>query len=87
MFSVCSTSHESKDCEHLGFFFFFWPCLEAYRILVPRPGIEPVPSEVEMWSSDHWIAKEFPCEFPIHARWSINACQMKDTNTYEFFKI
>ena len=23
------------------FFFFFWPCHVAYRILVPQPGIEP----------------------------------------------
>ena len=24
-------------------FFFFWPCITAFGILVPQPGIEPVP--------------------------------------------
>ena len=29
-------------------------------ILIPRPGIEPVPPAVEMWSPNHWTAREFP---------------------------
>ena len=40
---------------YAGFFFnlkiflkCFWPCLAVYRILVPRPGIEPVPLAVEV---------------------------------------
>ena len=40
--------------------FCFWLCHLAYGILVPRPGIEPVPSAVETWSSHHWIAREVP---------------------------
>ena len=43
-----------------NFFFFFWLCLEACGILVPWPGIEPAPSAVEVWSPNHWTAREFP---------------------------
>ena len=32
----------------------------AYRILVPQPGIEPMPPEVEAWSLNHWTAREVP---------------------------
>ena len=38
------------------FFFFFWP----RGILVPWPGIEPVPPAVEAQSPNHWTAREFP---------------------------
>ena len=30
----------------------------ACGILVPRLGIEPVPSAMEVWSLNHWIARE-----------------------------
>ena len=33
---------------------------EAYGILVPWPGIEPMPSAVKMWSPNHWTSREFP---------------------------
>ena len=32
----------------------------ACRILVPRPGIEPVPPALEVWSLNHWTAREVP---------------------------
>ena len=32
----------------------------ACEILVPRPGIKPVPLAVEVWSLNHWTAREFP---------------------------
>ena len=32
----------------------------AWGILVPQPGIEPVPPAVEAQSLNHWIAREFP---------------------------
>ena len=32
----------------------------TYGILVPRPGIEPVPPAVEAQSPNHWTAREFP---------------------------
>ena len=37
-----------------------WPHHVACRTLVPRPGIKPVPPAVEMWSPNHWTAREFP---------------------------
>ena len=36
----------------------FWPCHEACRVLVPQPGIEPMPPAVEAWSLNHWTARE-----------------------------
>lgn len=30
----------------------------ADRILVPRPGIEPVCPAVEVWNPTHWTIKE-----------------------------
>ena len=42
------------------FFFFFLPRCVAYGILVPRPGIEPKPTEVKVPSPHHWTAREFP---------------------------
>ena len=42
------------------FFFFFWPCHTACGILVPQPGIKPVPPALEAQSSNHWTAREFP---------------------------
>ena len=32
----------------------------ACRILVPCPGVEPVPTAVEAWSPNHQTAREFP---------------------------
>ena len=31
----------------------------ACRILLPRPGIEPIPPAVEVQSPNHWTAREF----------------------------
>ena len=39
---------------------FFWPCLSACGILVPRPGIEPTPSAVKAPSPNHWTARDIP---------------------------
>ena len=39
---------------------FFWPCHAVCGILVPQPGIEPMPRVVEACSLNHWTAKEFP---------------------------
>ena len=42
------------------FFSPFWLCqATAYRILVPRPGIEPTPSAVKAQSANHWTTSEF----------------------------
>ena len=45
------------------FLIYFWLRHTACRILVPRPGIEPVPSAVKALSPNHWTAREFPTSF------------------------
>ena len=35
--------------------------LRARESLVPRPGIEPRPSAVKVWSPKRWATREFPC--------------------------
>ena len=32
----------------------------ARGILVPQPGIEPMPPVVEAWGLNHWTAREVP---------------------------
>ena len=53
--------------------FFFWgffgPCFAACGILVPWPGIEPMPPAVEAWSLNRWtpgksLLFSFLCLFP-----------------------
>ena len=34
--------------------FFFWPHRTACGILVPQPGIKPMPPALEVWSLNHW---------------------------------
>ena len=38
--------------------FWFWLYHTACRILVPQPGIEPLPLAVEAQSLNHWTARE-----------------------------
>ena len=38
----------------------------ACKILVPRPGIEPVLSAVEAWSLNHWTTREVFFFFKLH---------------------
>lgn len=40
----------------------------ACGILVPGPGIEPVPSAVKPQSPNHWAAREFPETIPATVR-------------------
>ena len=42
----------------LSLFSGFFGCPEC-GILIPQPGIEPVPPAVEAWSSNHWTSGEF----------------------------
>ena len=37
---------------------FLWPRCMARGILVPQPGIEPVPAAVKAWSLNHWTTRE-----------------------------
>ena len=39
--------------------FWWWYCL-ACRILVPQPGTKSAPPAVEVWSLNHWTAREVP---------------------------
>ena len=41
------------------YLFIFWTCCEACGMLIPRPGIEPVPSAVKTQSPNLWTAREF----------------------------
>ena len=41
----------------LEIFFFFWS-QEACGILVPQPGIKPMPFVLEEHSFNHWTTKE-----------------------------
>ena len=41
-------------------FIYFWPWYVACGILVPGPGIEPVPPTVEAQSLNHWTTREVP---------------------------
>ena len=49
-----------------GLFFFspsFGWCHAACESSVPRPGTEPRPSGMEVWSPNHWTAGEFSEKF------------------------
>ena len=41
-------------------FWVFCPRLVAWGILVPPPGIEPIPPAMEAWSLNHWTTREVP---------------------------
>ena len=41
------------------FFFYFWLNHKACGILIPQPGIETKSLEVEAWSPNQWITREF----------------------------
>ena len=41
-------------------FLFFWPCHATFRILVPQPGIEPMPPVWGGQSLDSWMNREVP---------------------------
>ena len=41
----------------------------AYGILVPRPGIKPVPPAVEVWSLNHQTAREAPMFLKYISDW------------------
>lgn len=51
------------------FFFFLKPCRKACRILVLWLGIESALSAVEVWSSNHWAAREVPVRTNLYSEW------------------
>ena len=58
-FSQKQTNKQNCLPETIYWFFFFWQDPVACGILVPRPGIEPVPLHWKL-SLNHWIAREIP---------------------------
>ena len=64
-----------------NFNFNFWLHCAACGILVPQPGIEPVPPALEVQSLNHWTAREVPHEKSLDKR-----CQAHGGG-YEFSKI
>ena len=51
---VACTCHLPSE----GTFFSFWPCRAAFRILLLRPGIEPMPPALGAQSLNHWTTGE-----------------------------
>ena len=49
---------ESVNSSTFLVFFFFWPFCVAYRILVPRPGVEHIPLEMEGKSLHYWTTRK-----------------------------
>ena len=47
--------------------YFFWLRHVAHGILVPRPGIEPVPPVLEVPSLNHWTTREVPTSYLLIA--------------------
>ena len=47
-------------CFFVCFVFVFWLHCMACSILVPQPGIKPVPPALEAQSLNHWTTREVP---------------------------
>ena len=68
LFSPSFIYEPSQCCLPFFFFFFlslviYWPNHETRGILVPRPGIKPVPPTVEVRSLNHCSTREVPLPF------------------------
>ena len=46
----------------LLFIFIFWLCRLTCGILVPQPGIGPMPPALEVWGLNHWTIRDVPGE-------------------------
>ena len=58
-------------------FFFPVPCV-ACKILVPQPGIKPLPLAVGMQSHNQWTTREFP-PFSFYSVCYIKKCLLRPT--------
>ena len=45
------------------YIYIFWPHRVACGILVPRPGIKPIPPALGAWSPNHWTTREVPMKY------------------------
>ena len=62
---------------------FCWPYLAACRILVPQPGMEPLPPTLGAQTLNHWTTREVPTNLEIFALmcvcWSLSPVQLFET--------
>ena len=56
--------------------FFFWLRHAACEILVPRPGIKPVPPALGARSVNHWAAREVPISENFKQYSALSLCLM-----------
>ena len=72
----------SKFTASLFFFFFLMNCIyflavpySTCGILVSRPGIQPTPPALEVWSPNHWTTREVPTQpvLPASSRKELRA--------------
>ena len=65
-------NQREKTDEHDFFFnlcvfpFFFWPLLQAYKILAPLSGTKPEPLAAKSWSPNRWTSREFLLCFSLY---------------------
>ena len=59
---MCRDPLDLLGCLSSYSFFIFWPRFghAAYGILVPQPGVEPVPPAVEARRLQPWATREVP---------------------------
>ena len=64
---ICSICLKCKLNWVLDFLFcFVLPCLLAWEKLVSQPGVEPDPPALEVYSVNHWTAREVPGQLVFH---------------------
>ena len=70
MCSILSKGSGYPSYRTLYFYLFiFCHTIQHAGILVPRPGIEPLPPAVEAWSPNHWITREVPLQDILKHSW------------------
>ena len=70
------------------YFLIFWPCPVTYGILVPQPGIKPMPPAVEAWGLNHWTTEEVQgtCLLVQLASWLWGRQSLIQVGTGSFYK-
>ena len=58
---IDATHYTGYMSSNYSFYYYFGrPCHVACGILVPQPGIEPMPPAVEAYSLNRWTVREVP---------------------------
>ena len=63
---------------------FFWPCSTA-QLLVPQPGIEPVPPELEAQTLNHEPPGESPHQLILTLSQALNFLKAPDCVLFAYF--